>query len=353
MALKKPNNNYPQFDTELRQDLVTKEWIAIAPKRQKRSEKDYKAKAPRKLNKYKKKCPFEDPQASGNAPPVLLYGDENTKDLSSSAQVVADWSLQIIPNKYPIFDHGGRCGVEIEHGPYKIREGSGRHEVIITRDHDKHLALLENSKVLQVVTAYRERFLQLKDDDCIKYVSIFHNHGPSAGATIYHPHSQLAAMPVIPTDIHRSLANSHIYYERNKKCVHCIVVDWETKEKERVLVENDDFIVFCPYASRVNFEIEIFPKKHGGHFEKTNNKELVNFADALHKALNFLYKSLDNPDYNFFIHTAPTDGNDYPNYHWHVEIFPKTETWAGIELGTGMEILTISPEDAVRYLKKP
>ena len=337
------NNFFQEPVTELRRDLITKEWVAIAPKRGKRPSA-YKFKGGRKLDVSKKNCPFENPQATGHAQPALLYKNRKHKD----------WSLQIIPNKFPILYHADKCSIEGEHGPYKITDGTGSHEIIITKDHNKHLALLSRAEVTEVVTAYKERFSQLIKDDCTQYVSIFHNHGVEAGATLFHPHSQLIATSIVPADIQRSISGSYNYYRFNKRCAHCDIILWEKKEKLRILFENKEYIAFCPYVSRVNFEIEIFPKKHSPNFENTPVQSLSRLADLLNKSLNLLYKTLDNPAYNFFIHTAPmpTDKKKYPHYHWHIEIFPKTNTWAGIELGTGMEVLMVSPENAASHLRE-
>ena len=76
------------------------------------------------------------------------------------------------------------------------------------------------------------------------------------------------------------------------------------------------------------------------------------FADALRKALNKIYKALKDPAYNFYIHTAPASGDNYSHYHWHLNILPKTSTWAGFELGAGVEISTIEPEKAAEFLRK-
>ena len=332
------NKNVP----ELRQDLVTGEWVAIAEKRVERPQEFVKRDA-ELLNTSLKKCPFEtSPQASAKDKPVLLYKNKNE----------TDWTLQIVLNLYPIFTHIGQCKDIFQVGPYFAIEGAGLHEIVITRDHKRHLALMSNGEVTEVVRAYHQRYNEIKNDECVKYVSIFHNHGPEAGASISHPHSQIVATPVVPSDVHRSLEGSKSYEDKNKKCVHCIIIGWEKEDKKRILFENDSFIAFVPFVSRVNFEIQIFPKEHRSNFEETPKEQFSQLADVLRKSLRVLYDTLDNPSYNFFIHTAPADHGEHKHYHWHIEIFPKTNTWGGIELGTGMEVLMISPENAAKYLKK-
>jgi UDPglucose--hexose-1-phosphate uridylyltransferase len=101
----------------------------------------------------------------------------------------------------------------------------------------------------------------------------------------------------------------------------------------------------------VSFEVRIYPKQHLAYFERVKDEEKLAFADALRSTLLKLYQGLNDPSYNFFIHTAPSDGKNYDDYHWHMEILPHTATWAGFELGTGIEISTIEPEKAAEYLK--
>jgi UDPglucose--hexose-1-phosphate uridylyltransferase len=229
--------------------------------------------------------------------------------------------------------------------------GNGFHEIIITRDHKKHLAIMPTENVVEVIKAYQERYLALMNYDFINYIFIFHNHGKEAGASIPHPHTQLVAMPILPADVKRSLEGAKNYQDEYKKCAHCEMIAWE-KEEKRLIFQNEYFIVFAPFVPRVNFELRIYPHQHLSNFEKITETERKYLAEALQKALYSLYKGLKNPAYNFFIHTAPCDGKDYNYYHWHIEILPKTNTWAGLELGTGVEVLTIKPEEVAKFLRE-
>ena len=130
------------------------------------------------------------------------------------------------------------------------------------------------------------------------------------------------------------------------------MIDWEKKKKLRVIYENKDFIAFEPFASRVSYETRIFPKKHAANFESLSKKERRHLSETLIVSLKKLKKALDDPDYNFFIHTAPAKDGVDGHYHWHIEILPKTSIWAGLELGTGIEVVAISPEEAAKSLKK-
>ena len=334
MNKKKAHNN--GVISELRRDLVTGNWIVVAKERGGRPRMPLKKE--KESEDLIETCPFEDPQSSGNKDPVLIYKSNK------------DWSLQVIPNKYPAFA-GGECNVITKIGPYSVQDGKGFHEVIITRDHSKHMALLPLDKVKEVFTAYKERYLALKDMECVKYISIFHNHGRKAGASLTHPHSQLIAIPISPPSASRSLSGAAMFYKKHGKCVHCAMLDWEREDKKRIVAENADFIAICPFISRGAYEVRIFPQKHSAHFQKINESQLAALAKIFQDVLLRLYEKLQNPAYNFYLHTAPVDDGEYPQYHWHFEIHPKIETSAGFELGTGVEISTVEPEFAAKHLR--
>ena len=118
------------------------------------------------------------------------------------------------------------------------------------------------------------------------------------------------------------------------------------------MAENANFVALCPFASKMSFEIMIAPKRHSPRFEKITEEEKSDLADILRLTLAKIKKGLNNPDYNFYIRTSPCDSQEHISFHWHLTILPKTQTWAGFELGAGMEIITTPPEQAAQYLRK-
>lgn len=309
-----------KFPSELRFDPVSKDWILIATGRARRPE-TFAQKTLRRVQS----CPF--------------------------CRLPGKWFVKVIANKYPPFSPDDGLDRRKE-GPYQVMNGVGFAEVIATRDHKRTMAQFSIPEIRQILDVYHERYLDLMNEKFVNYVSVFHNHGKTAGATIEHPHSQIVTHPIIDPDLKRSLAGSAKYWREHKKCVHCVMLDFDKKDGQRIVFENDDFLVVCPFASRIAFETRIYPKRHLAYFERLKDKEKDSLAGAFKMAFAKLYKALNNPDYNFFLHTAPSDGKNYDHYHWHFEILPKTSTWAGFELGTGIEISTIEPEKAAAYLRK-
>lgn len=325
-------NEKPHRISELRQDLVCGDWVVIAVARAKRPHAF--SGEPASYSEPKEKCPFE---------------PENGVMLAPIAQ--SD-SVVVIPNKFPAFAQGV-CRVFLKEGPYTYAEGVGIHEVFVFKDHERFLTDMTPDQITEVVRMYRERYRVDSKEECIAYVLVFHNHGHAAGASLAHPHSQLVAMPVVPPDVMRSVEGSKRYFNEHGKCVHCEMVQYELSDKKRIVDENEKFVAFVPFASKIAFETRIFPKVHQSMFEMVEDGDLTLLADILQRSLKRLKKGLNDPAYNFFIHTAPVGPvSNYDHYHWHIEILPKTSIWAGVEVGTGMEISAIMPEDAAEFLRK-
>ena len=326
--------------SQLRQDLVTGDWVVIATNRSRRPADFVKKRELDYEQDKNQTCCLCYPEETGQAEDVLIYEKEN-----------GNWSLRVFPNRYPAFQRTGAIE-HFEEGPYFAMESVGYHELVVTRDHEKSLALLDSYSVAEVVDAYQERYLDLMNKKSVKYIEIFHNHGRLAGASLAHPHSQIMAIPVISPYVDGELSGAEKYYRANRQCVYCTMLEWERESGKRVIYANDKFLVFCPFASRSAFEMWIAPLEHQPYFERMNDDSKLALGEALQKALKAIYDTLDNPDYNFYLHTSPCDGNDYAHFHWHIEILPRTSTWAGFELSTGIEISTILPELAANYLRE-
>lgn len=323
--------------SELRKDPISEDWVVIAPLRSGKPEELSNKELPR-IPSAVATCPFEDPQRHGNDAPILRYGSTE------------DWSLQIIPNKYPAFVHNQTCASPMHRGLYEILPAIGHHDIIITRSHTKNFSELDPAQAQEVLCAFRDYYKKLAKDECVVYVSMFQNWGLKAGASVYHPHYQVMAIPIIPTNVARSLHGSSRYHDTHQTCVHCAIIQSEQNDKSRIIYENESVIAFCPFVSRSAFEIKIFPKHHLPYFEDTSDEDLGFISDALQRSLHMLTKTLD-PDYNFFIHTAPIKSKaDYSHYHWHIEILPKLNVMAGFEFGTGIDINPVDPNKASELL---
>lgn len=329
--------------------MVSGDWILVAASRSKRPHLVKKSEK-KKSGDNKSKCPFEDPQKNGNPFPLLWYPHPKTK--MTRMEDFDSWFLQVIPNKYPLLYRDKKCPVVKERSSADALPAVGYHEVIITRDHERSIEKMTTEEVELILKAYKERFRVLSKDPCVKYILIFHNHGEKAGASLYHPHSQLVALPVIDPDVSGSLNGSWNFRKLYKKCVHCFLIEREMKDKKRVVEKNEHFITVVPYASRVSYETRIYPLKHSSRFEDLSKEMFPALAKSLRNAVSRLNKAIPGVNYNFFIHTAPVGDGDWEHYHWHIEIIPRGFSWAGLELGSGIEVVVVSPEEAAAHLRE-
>jgi len=326
-----------KFPSELRIDLVSNDWVVIATGRRVKPTSFAKRVEP-KVSISPKTCPFCKNKILKKA--VSIHRNSNN-----------NWFVLSMPNDFPAFSKGSSLNKRKE-GPNRIMNGLGYQEVVITADHDRQMAQFSQEELKMVIDIYQERYLELANKKFIKYVSIFHNQGQEAGASIVHPHSQIVAIPVIDPDLRGSLDGAEAFYKKHKKCVYCTMINWDIKDGQRIIYQNKKFVALCPFAPQASFELRIYPKEHQSNFEKISERDKWFFADALQKTLSKLYKGLKDPAYNFYFHTAPCDKRNYNHYHWHLNILPRTAIWAGFELSAGIEISTIAPETAAKFLRK-
>jgi len=332
-----------EFPSELRFDLVSKDWVIIAKKRRKVAK--FLMLKRKKTRVSKKKCPF----CNLKEKPILAFF--KGKKLKRN-EIPKNWTTIVLKNKYPALLPAKKLKKEREGKFYGKLLGIGFCELVITRDHQKNFAEFEISQIKEVLDCYQLRYLELMKNPFVNYISIFQNFREEAGASQPHPHSQIITTPLIDADLQKALLNSKIYYQKTKKCIYCQMNKWEEKVKKRIVFENSEFLVLCPFASKTAFEMIISPKKHSSNFELIKEEEKWKLAEAFKQAMQRLSKVLKNPPFNFYLHTAPADGKKYPFYHWHFTILPKTSNLAGFELGTKIEICTFPPEEAAKILRK-
>jgi len=307
-----------KFPSELRFDLVSKDWVVIATGRAKRPEM-FKKEKRREIKIPPKLCPFC--QIESQEKPLLIFS--KAKEMPLDKGIPKDWTTIVVPNKFPALLPSPKLEKKTEGKFYQKMRASGFCELVVTRSHQKHFPHFTISQTKEVFAAYQKRYLDLMKKTHVNYISIFHNHGAEAGASQPHPHSQIITTPLLDVDLQKALVNSGEYFKKNKKCIYCEMNKWEQKIKKRVVFENKEFLVICPFASKAAFEVIISPKKHLAYFERITEQEKWSLAQAFQVALNKLHKALNDPPYNFYLHTAPCDGKKYDHYHWHWTILPK------------------------------
>lgn len=336
----------PDFHPELRKNLVTREWVIIAKGRGGRPADFFGKRAEREpLPERDEKCPF----CAGNEgmTPAEVFALRERGGPNATG-----WSVRVVPNKFAALRAQGTDRVR-QVGLHAARDGLGAHEVIIESPaHNLDLWEMAEGQVEAVIEAYRQRFLCYESGEVGHHVLLFRNHGPQAGTSLMHPHSQLIAAPVVPHQLQLELQGAATYWEYLGRCVFCALVEEEARAGDRVVLETEHFVVITAFAGRYPFETWMLPKRHGIRFAAMTEAEAKDLAYVLKEMLGRLAGCLDRPSYNFAIHSAPAAEHNVRAYHWHMEIFPRITTLGGFELGSDIYINVVAPEDAARFLRE-
>jgi UDPglucose--hexose-1-phosphate uridylyltransferase len=335
--------------SELRRDPVMGRWVIIAPERARRPEQAAQPQGERRAGP----CVFCGGQEANDPTEIFAVRDPGT------APNTPGWRVRVLPNKFPVLRIEGKLEREGV-GMFDKLSGVGAHEVVVeTPNHDLELVDLPVGHIADVVRAYRHRVADLGGDDRFKYVLIFKNQGYQAGATLVHAHSQLIATPVTPKRVKEELLGAQRYYEFKRRCVFCDIIRQETRlTRERLVFENDTFAVISPFAARMPYETWIVPKQHNCDFVGITEPEYAGLAEALKHTLEQMRRLLNDPPFNYLIHTAPFRrpragywASIQYDYHWHLEVLPRLTRPAGFEEGSGFYINPVPPEDAAVTLR--
>ena len=327
--------------SQLRRDPITGRWIIVNYEKAIKPDKFSFEKIVK--SKDATKCPF----CPGNE---KLTPPEIVAHRSIGLPNGPGWTIRVVPNKFPALESKGdleKRGL----GVFDRMNGVGAHEVIIDiPEHARDIADISDAQAEEIIWSYVSRSNDLRKDPRFKYILIFRNYGKSAGASLEHPHSQLIALPIVPKRVNEELHSAQEYYNYKDRCVFCDILAQELADKERVVAENEHFLCFSPFVSRFPYEMWIMPKKHESNFDDLRKEEVGTLGWILRNTLRKIKKLLNDPPYNYIIHTSPTNGRDNDFYHWHIEIMPKLLNVAGFEWGSGFYVNPISPEVAAKNL---
>ncbi len=330
--------------SQFRQNPITKQWVLIAPARAKRPEDFRTYSVMAGLPELDPGCVF----CPGN--------EEKNPDLCDDVCRIPagkEWQLRVIPNKYKALDH---APVYSQKDFYHSRSGYGDHEVIVTRKHNEPVAMQSAQLIALSLQNFKDRIIALSKDEKTAYVQIFHNHGRDSGASLAHPHYQILSTPMVPPHIHAEISGAYHYHKHHNSCVYCDIMKEESRAKERLVYEDEHFMVISAYASRSPFETWILPKRHSARYEDISEKEITHLAHALKRVLGALYTKLSDPPLNFYIHTMPVKKDRHTmqeegSYHWHLTVFPRLTIWAGFEYSTGIPVNPMPPEETAKFLR--
>ncbi len=338
--------------SEMRWDPVGRTWTIIAPERGRRPGSFISLDEKRDELMSDEDSPFSYLNENATPPAILKIPDPEGK---------YPWKIKVVPNKYPVLRVEGNLERSGE-GLYDRVSGIGAHEVIIEHPTAQvQFTELKVSELCEVLKVYRQRILDLKQDSRFRYILVFKNHGRLAGATMAHSHSQVVAMPERPLAIQTILNSAREHFNRKERCLFCDIIHHERDMGVRIVYEDENFVVICPYASQHPFELLIMPKQHSFAYENQDDRLLYSLAMVLRDVMTRLNRALRQPAFNLVIMTAPPlvsklTRPDYwssieQDFHWHIKITPRITYQAGFEWGSGMFINPVAPEEAAAHLK--
>ncbi len=251
------------------------------------------------------------------------------------------WIFRWFDNKFPALSRAEKPSPDFSSPLFAKDKAFGIHEVLVeTPDHFKQLWDLSEDMFIILLKAYKDRILNLEKEDNINYVQVMKNHGDKGGTSLVHSHSQIFAIANIPSIVKEKAEKS----QKDSKCLYCQVVHDESYSDRKIL-ETENFISFCPWSSRFNYESWIYPKKHIIRLDQLDDNMFAELAKHMKNILDKLRQL--NCSYNMALFYSPKE----IDLHLHFEIMPRIATWAGFELSTEMIINSIKPESAASFYR--
>jgi len=311
---------------QLRLDPLTGRWVVVSTDRANRP-RAFAPMAPVQAD-TSRPCPFCPGNEESTPPALETYGPEGR------------WLVRVVPNLYPAFE-GSEPFVVTNRGPvFTQASAGGIHEVLVlSPDHENTWSALSDEQTGVVMTAIRDRIEEHASIPGLRYSQAIVNSGREAGASIEHPHGQLLGMSFVPRELVEEQAGFARFAGR---CLLCTAADAEEDVGHRVV------LVICPFWSGTPYEMLVIPRAHGPHLHHSPPADLQAVGRALKSVLGGLREVVGDVAYNLVFHSAPYRAPE--PYHWHVHVVPKLTTVAGFELGTGVLINIMNPEEACEEL---
>ena len=255
------------------------------------------------------------------------------------------WKVRVVPNLYPALSAGADAP-EAEARPelFSATAATGAHEVIVNApDGVLSLADLTVEQVQLALDVWRERMLAHDD---AAYVHVIVNERREAGASLPHTHAQLYALDFVPAQVARERERFGAYATRTMGGnLLADLVQEEVRRRERLVAIDDEAVLMAPYGSRLPYQLMLAPRTCRPRFQDPGPTG----AALLHDALGRLRRLCGTiPPLNLWIRTAPR-GADH--FCWRIDLVPRLTHLAGLELGTGVHLNVIAPEQAAAELR--
>lgn len=361
---------------------ITGQWVIVAEGRELRPNEF----ALNHVHRPKRRCPF----CAGHEDDTP--GEVAALDASGNPTDGDDWLVRVVPNKFPVLrytepffeeaipdlclapqaskqDHVRSNKPQVPTLDDLSFRSGGIHELIV--ESARHVSsfsdLTDDESTLSLVL-YQLRLLRLQERG-LSYGMVFKNCRPDAGASIDHVHSQLIGTPMVPSRVIEQYQRCRDFAVTYGQSIAAWTQEQERACGERILLEQDDFWAFCPYASHMMFEVWIMPRDPALGFLDLNLTQTASLSLMTKRIVAALESILELPPYNFTLqlppfvpleNASPVQAPNQPSgnvnfasvFPWRLEITPRLNKTAGFEWGTGCMILAISPEAAASRLRE-
>jgi UDPglucose--hexose-1-phosphate uridylyltransferase len=314
---------------ELRYDAISGTMVIVAVER---AARPFTVAAPATGGDEPADCPFCGGREEMTPPEVHRTG--------AGAPETEGWRVRVVPNLYPIVAPAETVG-SADAGA-RSQPATGAHEVVIlSPDHRASFGQLDDAAAVEVLTVLRDR-VRFHIAAGRKYVQAFVNHGKAAGASIAHPHAQLVALDLVPPTVDAALERF--------AAGDLVARELADSRRDDLIVVDGPAPAWCPYASLVRYGTRVAHRSTRARFDEATDAEIAVVAVAVRDALAALQAALGDAPYNLVIRTAPPDRRA-GEFHWHVDVLPRTSIIAGFEEGAGILVNSVAPEQAAVALR--
>ena len=290
-----------------RLNVLTGEWVLVSPHRAKRPWQGQNEELSKEVKPaYDESCYL--------CPTNTRMNGENNPNYKGAFVFTNDFAA-LQKDSPSFFVNDGLLQAQSESGICKV--------ICFSPDHSKSLAEMSVEAIEKVVDTWKAEYELLGSEESIKYVQIFENKGAVMGCSNPHPHGQIWSQSSLPNEVYKKDIHQRAYFEKNNSTILENYIQQELALKERIIFENESFVVLVPFWAVWPFETMIVPKKAQKNISCLTKQEGVQFAEAI-SVITKAYDKLFNCSfpYSSGIHQAPTNGEDNNHWHWHMSFYP-------------------------------
>ena len=231
---------------------------------------------------------------------------------------------------------------------FKINPERGINRVIcFSPKHNVTLAEMEVSEIENVIKVWKEQYLELGAISYINHVQIFENKGSVMGCSNPHPHGQIWAQSSLPSQVKRTQDNLLKHFQKTGKSLLKDYLESELQKKERIIAENEHFVLLVPFWATWPYETMIISKRHFSSIAEITEEEIKSYAEMI-QIITVKYDNLFKTSfpYSAGIHQAPTDDLDHEEWHFHMHFYPPLLRSATVKkFMVGYELLAEAQRD--------